>query len=254
METLLALKNISKIFKAGDRIIGVENINLALQENELLAILGPSGSGKSTLLRTIAGLNEATTGEIDYRGQAIKGVHKEIKMVFQYYALLPWMTVEDNVALGLNSAFSHLKAEQKAAVTAAIKMVGLSDFAQARPGELSGGMCQRVGFARAFVIQPELLLLDEAFSALDALTARQLRRDFMQLWKSQQLRTKSVMMVTHDVREAVEMADRIVILAGTPSSIAYEMRIDRGEDKVKQEARVAELFGMLEQLDGAVIA
>ncbi len=248
---LLELSSISKIYKTGNRSVGVKNINLDVEKNEVIAVLGPSGCGKSTLLRLITGLTQADEGEIKFNGYPLeRETHKEISMVFQNYALLPWMSVADNIALGFNLSMRNLSQENRDKVEEIMAMVGLSGFDKAYPSELSGGMCQRVGFARALITEPELLLLDEAFSALDALTAKKLRKDFMRLLRSDEIKTKSVLMVTHDVYEAVKIADRIVILSGSPCSIEYQ--IDNRDISSSNEyesiyhRRVKHIFDLLE--------
>ena len=181
-----------------------------LREGEILGLLGRSGSGKSTLLRIAGGLVKPTSGEVLYRGAPLAGPAEGIAVVFQSFALYPWLTVLDNVELGLD-ALRLPTAEARRRAMAAIDLIGLDGFQSAYPRELSGGMRQRVGFARAIVSDPTLLLMDEPFSALDVLTAETLRTDFLDLWIEHKLPTKAVLMVTHNIEEAVLMCDRILV-------------------------------------------
>lgn len=249
---LLETEDLAKIFSTKDNLIGFHHLDLNLYEGEIVAILGQSGCGKSTLLRTLAGLTKPSSGHMRYNGVEVEGVNPNIKMVFQSYALLPWLTVRDNIALGLNSSFVHLSLKWQDKIIAMIKMVGLEGFEISYPSELSGGMSQRVGFARALLMEPELLLLDEAFSALDAVTARMLRREFMMLWNSDQTKIKSVLMVTHNVSEAIAMADRIILLASRPSNIYKVIDVEAMEqEKISLEE---EIYTILEELERAATA
>jgi NitT/TauT family transport system ATP-binding protein len=226
MGTLLEMQKISKAFPkpSGVPLAVLQDINIAFKEGEILGLLGRSGSGKSTLLRIAAGLVEPTSGEVLYRRVPLTGPEEGIAVVFQTFALYPWLTVIENVELGLDAlGLSHREAHKRA--LAAIDLIGLDGFQSAYPRELSGGMRQRVGFARAMVINPALLLMDEPFSALDVLTAETLRTDFLDLWIERQLPTKSVLMVTHNIEEAVLMCDRILILASNPGHIAAEIPV-----------------------------
>lgn len=253
---LLELKQLSKLYVASKQHVGIDQLNFKMRSEEWVAILGASGCGKSTLLRMVAGLVEPSAGEILYRGEAMSGVNPACKMVFQHYALLPWLTLEDNIALGFGCSYRNLQPGDREWTDGIIDMIGLSQFTKSYPGELSGGMCQRVGFARALVTRPELLLLDEAFSALDSITARKLRRDFHALWLrsafayTSSSTMKGVLMVTHDVREAVELADRIIILSGQPSAVTHEIVLpDFGgqADRMRaMEEQVAAIYEILE--------
>jgi NitT/TauT family transport system ATP-binding protein len=200
------------------------DINMSIQQGEILGLLGRSGSGKSTLLRIAAGLIEPTSGEVLYSGQPLKGPTEGIAAVFQTFALFPWLTVLENVEIGLD-ALGLPRDEIRRRSMSAIDLIGLDGFQSAYPRELSGGMRQRVGFARAMVVQPAVLLMDEPFSALDVLTAETLRTDFLDLWVERELPTKSVLLVTHNIEEAVLMCDRILVLSHNPGRIAAEIPV-----------------------------
>src|SRR5579871_5161848 len=206
-------------------IVVLKDVDLTLREGEIVGLLGRSGSGKSTLLRIIAGLMKPTSGEVVYRGDAVKGPCAGVALVFQTFALFPWLTVLENVEAGLE-ALGIPEAEMRRRALAAIDTIGLDGFESAYPRELSGGMRQRVGFARALVVNPAILLMDEPFSALDVLTAETLRTDLVELWSEGKLPIRAVLMVTHNIEEAVLMCDRILMLAGTPGRIAAEFKVD----------------------------
>ncbi len=204
---LMELKNINKIFRLGNtEYTAIDNVSLTIHEEEFVSIVGPSGCGKSTLLRIINGLIKPTSGQVLYKGQAQHDINMECGMVFQAFGLLPWLTVVENIELGLEArATAENQARKKAAHY--IDKVGLDGHEEAYPRELSGGMKQRVGFARALAIEPEMLLMDEPFSALDPLTSINLREEVLDIWMDPHLRTKTVVMITHLIEEAVEMAD-----------------------------------------------
>src|SRR5450631_1389184 len=223
---LLQCTDIRKAFPKPDgaELLVLEGMNLDLQEGQIVGLLGRSGSGKSTLLRLIAGLAEPTAGQVYYLGHPIVGPASGIAMVFQSFALFPWLTVFENVALGLE-AQRLPRAEIRKRSLAAIDLIGLDGFESAYPRELSGGMRQRVGFARALVVHPNILLMDEPFSALDVLTAETLRTDLLDLWVEGRMPIKSILMVTHNIEEAVLMCDRIVVLSSNPGRIAAEIQV-----------------------------
>ena len=214
------LCNITKTYTvAGGRELKVlDQIDLAVHEGELLALLGQSGSGKSTLLRCLTGLTKPTSGRVMAYGKTLVGINEYASIVFQTFALYPWLTVQQNVSVGL-MAKSLTRSEKKAAVEKAIDLIGLNNYHDAYPREISGGMRQRVGIARALVAEPKILCLDEAYSALDVLTAENLRNEMVTLWREQATSLKSIFMVTHNIEEAVQMATRICILFPHPGRL-----------------------------------
>ncbi len=223
---LLTLSNICKSFKktGGEEHLVLDGVCLNIKEGEIVALLGRSGSGKSTLLRIISGLARPGSGEVLYGGKTVTGPVKGLAMVFQTFALFPWFTVLENVELGLD-ALGVPQGERRRRALAAIDLIGLDGFESAYPKELSGGMRQRVGFARALVVEPTLLLMDEAFSALDVLTAETLRTDLIELWLERRIPTKGILLVSHNIEEAVLLSDRIVILGTNPGTILSEIKI-----------------------------
>ncbi len=210
--------------EASADLVVLEDVELKLREGEIVALLGRSGSGKSTLLRIVSGLLKPTAGEVLWRGKALTGPADGVAMVFQSFALFPWLTVQENVELGLE-ARGLSRAEREKRAEAAIDLIGLGGFESAYPKELSGGMRQRVGLARALVVYPDLLLMDEPFSALDVLTAETLRTDLIDLWSDGKLPVKSVLMVTHNIEEAVLMCDRILVFSSNPGRVASELTV-----------------------------
>ena len=225
-ETIIAIDHLRKAYKkaATQDLLVLEDINFKLQEGEIVALLGKSGSGKSTLLRIIAGLVAPTSGHVSYRGQPVTQPVRGIAMVFQSFALMPWLTVLENVELGLE-AQGVCREERRQRAIEAIDIIGLDGFESAFPKELSGGMRQRVGFARALVINPDVLLMDEPFSALDVLTAENLKSDLLELWQEKKTNTNGILLVTHNIEEAAMMADRIVILGSDPGSIRADLAV-----------------------------
>jgi NitT/TauT family transport system ATP-binding protein len=222
---IYALNNVSRAFGKGkDELQVLTDVDLTLREGEIVGMLGRSGSGKSTLLRIIAGLIPPSSGEVRYNGALLTGPAEGVAMVFQTFALFPWLTVLENVEAGLQALQVERKAARKRAL-AAIDLIGLDGFENAYPRELSGGMRQRVGFARALVVNPTLLLMDEPFSALDVLTAETLRTDLLDLWSGEQLPIKSILIVTHNIEEAVLMCDRILVLSSNPGRVVAEIKV-----------------------------
>ncbi|MGO8739393.1 ABC transporter ATP-binding protein [Rhodoblastus sp.] len=233
-QTVLDLAHIHQSFArpGGGSSIVLEDISISLREGEIVGVLGRSGCGKSTLLRIAAGLMKPSSGKITFQGEAVDRPAKGIAMVFQTFALFPWLTVLENVMTGLDALGVKEDEANKKALTA-IDMIGLDGFEGAYPRELSGGMRQRVGFARALVVDPTILLMDEPFSALDVLTAETLRSDFIDLWTEGKLAIKSVMLVTHNIEEAVFLCDRIVVLAPDPGRIAAEVEVPLPRPRVR---------------------
>lgn len=225
-DPIIELVNIQKSFKTGERteLEVLKNINLRVYDGEIIAILGKSGSGKSTLLRIIAGLIQASGGTAHYRGKSVYGPVRGMSMVFQTFALLPWLTVLQNVELGLE-ALGIAREERRERSLKAIDMIGLDGFETALPKELSGGMRQRVGFARALVVNPDILLMDEPFSALDVLTADNLKSDLIDLWQSKKTGLHAIVFVTHSIEEAITIADRIIVFNSAPGSIRSDMKV-----------------------------
>ena len=224
---LLDVHDVRRTFPkpGGDELLVLEGVNITLREGEIVGLLGRSGSGKSTLLRLIAGLAKPQGGTLTYLGQTIDGPASGIAMVFQSFALFPWLTVLENVQLGLE-ALSLPEKEIRTRALAAIDLIGLDGYESAYPRELSGGMRQRVGFARAMVVHPNILLMDEPFSALDVLTAENLRTDFIELWSDKKLPIKGVILVTHNIEEAVQMCDRVLLFSTGPGRVVTEIAID----------------------------
>ncbi len=221
------LRNVCKEFTLpnGADLKVLENVSLQIHAGEIVALLGPSGSGKSTMMRILTGLITPTTGEVLAYEKPLVGFHPRAAIVFQNFALYPWLTVHENIAMGLE--WLQLPDEEvRARVRQAVDKVGLEGFEEAYPKELSGGMKQRVGIARAIVVQPELLCMDEPFSALDVLTAENLRVEVLNLWLDHKVEIKSVLFVTHDIREAVFLANRIVVLSTNPGAIRIILQND----------------------------
>jgi NitT/TauT family transport system ATP-binding protein len=225
----------------GDDLLVLEGMNLDLYAGQIVGLLGRSGSGKSTLLRLIAGLAEPTAGRLTYLGQPIAGPARGIAMVFQSFALFPWLTVFENVALGLE-AQRLPRGEIRKRSLAAIDLIGLDGFESAYPRELSGGMRQRVGFARALVVHPNILLMDEPFSALDVLTAETLRTDFLDLWAEGRMPIKGVVLVTHNIEEAVLMCDRILVFGSNPGRILSEIKVTLPQPRNRLDPSFRELI------------
>lgn len=236
---LIEINGIYKSFKKSDYqdLLVLDNLNFALREGEIIALLGKSGSGKSTLLRIIAGLTRPSAGEVLYRGHSVRGPVKELSMVFQSFALFPWLTVLQNVELGLE-AQGVSRSVRRARALEAIDVIGLDGFESAYPKELSGGMRQRVGFARALVVNPEVLLMDEPFSALDALTADNLRNDLLDLWQDKKTKIRSILLVTHNIEEAALVADRILVFSSNPGQIRGELTVDLPRPRDNEDEKI----------------
>jgi NitT/TauT family transport system ATP-binding protein len=225
--TILDVDKVSQVFSTGSgeaRAPVLSDVSMRMKTGEIVALLGRSGSGKSTLLRIISGLTRPTEGTVKIGGEPVDGPAKDVAMVFQSFALFPWLDVLDNVEIGPRSNGVPLDETRKRALKA-IDTIGLDGFESAYPKELSGGMRQRVGFARALVMQPKILLMDEPFSALDVLTAETLRTDLLDLWQEGRIPIKAILMVTHNIEEAVLMSDRILVLSSNPGRIASEIPV-----------------------------
>ncbi|WP_329576962.1 nitrate/sulfonate/bicarbonate ABC transporter ATP-binding protein [Kitasatospora sp. NBC_01250] len=249
-EAVITVTDVTKTFTTpdGNALPVLDSVGFTLHEGEIVALLGKSGSGKSTLLRCAAGLIAPSTGSVSYRGTPLNGANPGVAMVFQSFALLPWLTVQQNVELGLQ-AQGVGEAERRRRALGAIDLIGLDGFEGAYPKELSGGMRQRVGFARALVVEPDALFMDEPFSALDVLTAENLRNELVGLWEGKEAPVKSVLIVTHNIEEAVLLADRILVLSANPGRIKAELSVDLPRPRDRRtpqfEALVDTVYGIL---------
>ncbi len=246
---LLKLRHVQQIYTSGQRrFTAVQDVNLTIFEGEFVALLGPSGCGKSTLLRIITGLQRPSEGTVLYRDQPLHGVNPHATIVFQTFALFPWLSVFENVNLALKARDIPASIRMPRTLDL-IDRVGLDGFESAYPRELSGGMRQKVGFARAMAVEPELLCLDEPFSALDVLSAESLRGELMELWTSGSIPTKAILMVSHNIEEAVFMADRIVVMDKEPGRIIAEVRVELPHPRQRKSEEfqkvVDEVYAML---------
>lgn len=235
---LLRIGGLTKTYprpESGGSFTVLDGVDLEIREHEIVALLGRSGSGKSTLLRSIAGLIKPSSGFVESGGKRVTGPNPDVAMVFQSFALLPWLTVVENIEVGLEAQKVDSK-ESRRRANEALKMVGLDGFENAYPRELSGGMQQRVGFARAFVVRPRVLLLDEPFSALDVLTAENLRGEIGDLWEDGNFPAESVVLVTHNIEEAIMLADRVVILSSNPGKVRGEIPIHLARPRERNTA------------------
>ena len=232
---LVEIKGVSKEYGAeGKPLPIIEDITFTVSDNDFVCIVGPSGCGKSTLLRIIAGLEEPDRGEVVVR-KATKPGGAMVSMVFQSFAIFPWLTVAQNIEVGME-ALGVPEGERRERARRYVEAVGLDGFEDAYPRELSGGMKQRVGLARALAVDPVLLCMDEPFSALDPLTAENLREELLIIWKDPNIPPDAVVMVTHNIEEAVYMADRIIVLSNRPGRVLEDMEIDlpRPRDRKSQ--------------------
>jgi NitT/TauT family transport system ATP-binding protein len=248
-DALLKLENVYMEYGSGARrFTAVENINLDLKSGEFAALLGPSGCGKSTLLRIVTGLQEASRGRVYYRGEPLVGVNPHAAIVFQSFALFPWLSVLENVSLALKTKGVQEPERSQKAIDL-LDRVGLDGFESAYPRELSGGMRQKVGFARAMAVEPELLCLDEPFSALDVLSAESLRGELLELWVGGKIPTKAILMVSHNIEEAVLLADRVIIMDKDPGRVIADLPIDLAHPRQRKspefQAIVDMVYGLL---------
>jgi len=247
---LIELRSVSKKFQleSGADLKVLEDVNLSVNDGDVVALLGPSGTGKSTCLRIMAGLIEPTAGEVLVEGGPLRGINQDVALVFQSFALFPWETVYDNIAIALKP-LEMAPAEVKERVKRAIDLVGLEGFEEAYPRELSGGMKQRVGIARALVMERPVLLLDEPFSALDILTADTLRTEIINIFQSRKTPTRSLLIVTHNIQETVVMAKRILVMAPNPGRVRDEVVNDlpypRDEDSPAFSRMVSRVHALI---------
>jgi NitT/TauT family transport system ATP-binding protein len=258
MNELISASHVTKSFvlpDGSDHYTVLQDVSVNVKQGEVVALLGRSGCGKSTLLRILAGLIRPTTGDVVTDGVPLTGPNQNVAMVFQSFALLPWLTVQENTELGLTARGVHKDKREEEALKA-IKMVGLEGYETAYPRELSGGMRQRVGFARAFVMNPEVLMMDEPFSALDVLTAENLRGEIGELWEAGKFPAKSILLVTHNIEEAVALSDRVIILAANPGRVRGELTVDiprpRDHKAARFKALVDHIYTIMTNPDVAV--
>jgi len=222
---LVEIRNVSKTFESeGNKILALDNINISVEDNDFICIVGPSGCGKSTLLRIIVGLEKPDSGDVFFKGEVIAPDNPKVAMVFQNFALFPWLTVQENIELVLESIKKG--GNERKIACKYIKAVGLDGFEKVYPRELSGGMKQRVGFARALAVEPILLCMDEPFSSLDAFTSQNLKDELLMLWGDASMPPDAVIMVTHNVEEAVYLANRIIILSPRPGKVVADLKIE----------------------------
>lgn len=246
---LMRLDHVTQRYSSGARqFTAIQDVSLSLAEGEFVSLLGPSGCGKSTLLRMITGLQRPTEGTVFYRGQVLTGVNPHATIVFQSFALFPWLSVQENVEVALK-ARGIPPTLRAARALDLLDRVGLDGFENAYPRELSGGMRQKVGFARAMAVEPELLCMDEPFSALDVLSAEALRGELLELWTAGKIPTKAILMVTHNIEEAVLMGDRIVVMEKDPGRVIAEVRVPLAQPRHKKstecQALVDQVYGLL---------
>jgi len=236
---LVRVDGLCHAYDDGDHLV-LDHVSLTLRDNEIVSLLGRSGSGKSTLLRIIAGLMPPTAGTVTIEGEPVSGPATQVAMVFQSFALFPWLTVLENVEIGLEAQGVDADVRKKRAL-AAIDLIGLDGYESAYPKELSGGMRQRVGLARALVVHPKVLLMDEPFSALDVLTAETLRTDLLDLWCEGRMPISSILMVTHNIEEAVVMSDRILVFSSNPGRVAAEINVDLPQPRSRLDPQFRKL-------------
>lgn len=247
MNRLLEIRGLTKSYESPRVQIKVlAGINFNVNQGEFICLLGPRGCGKTTLLRILAGLENQTEGRVSIRGVEVKGSSQQRAIVFQEPRLFPWLTVEDNIAIGLSEGISTF--DRKKRIQNCLELIGLVDFSKAYPRELSGGMAQRVALARALVINPEILLLDEPFSALDAITRMRLQEEVQKLWR---VTGTTMIMVTHDIEEAIRLGQRVIMMSSTPGKIVQEFSIANNglnslnhEDKTQLKLQIMECLNL----------
>ncbi len=246
-KAILQALGIKKFFKKeSNHHLVLDHIDFTLFENEVVCLLGKSGSGKSTFLRIISGLTEPNEGKVLWNGKEVDAPIPGVSMVFQNFALLPWLSVLQNVSLGLD-ALNLPESERRKRALTAIDQVGMDGFESAYPRELSGGMCQRVGIARAMAADPIVMLMDEPFSALDVLTSENLRADLLDLWEQKKGRLRSMIMVTHNIEEAAAMADRIIVFSSDPGKIFSEIKVSMKGDRDENNPEFRKLVDQIYQ-------
>ena len=225
LETLVEARGVKRYYgKGGQSVLVLDDVSFRIREDEFVALMGESGSGKSTLLRIVMGLTPPSAGDVLYRGERLRGVNPHASIIFQSFALYPWFTALENVELALKPK-GVPAAERRRKAESLLDTVGLDGFEDAYPRELSGGMRQKVGFARALAVEPELLCMDEPFSALDVLSAESLRGELLDLWLGRKLPTRAILMVTHNIEEAVLLADRAIVLSHNPGRVIGDFPI-----------------------------
>jgi len=241
-EAIIQARAIEKFYQqpGGNRIQVVAPVDLAIEPGRIIALLGPSGCGKSTLLRILSGLSKPSSGELFWHGKPLETQTPNVAIVFQSFALFPWLTVLENVEAPLEARGAGAVERRKRALKT-LDTVGLDGFETAYPKELSGGMKQRVGFARALVVEPEVLFMDEPFSALDVLTAENLRNELLELWINKKMPTSAIFIVTHNIEEAVLLADRIIVLGRNPARIRSDFEVGLAQWRDRKDPRFVEL-------------
>jgi len=246
----VALDGVGKTYDAdgdGDPVRALDDVSFSVADGEFVCLVGPSGCGKTTLFRVVAGLTEATDGRVLLDGTEVTAPTTDMGVVFQEYHLFPWLTVEENVGFGLERS-DRSAAERDRRVDEMLDLVGLAEFRDAYPKSLSGGMKQRVAIARALAVDPDLLLMDEPFGAVDAQTREMLQRELLDVWAST---GKTVLFVTHDVAEAVTLADRVVVMAAEPGRVREVVDVDVERPRERGDAAFAEYVGRVRELIGA---
>ena len=246
VEPIIAARDLEKFYPQpdGSRIQVISPTSIAIYPGQIIALLGPSGCGKSTMLRMLTGLSPTSAGTVFWHGQPVRGESPNVSIVFQSFALFPWLTVLENVEAPLEARGVPVVERHKRALRI-IDSVGLDGFESAYPKELSGGMKQRVGVARALVVEPEVLFMDEPFSALDVLTAETMRGELMELWLGKKIPTRAIFIVTHNIEEAVILADRIIVLGRNPAHIHAEFNVNLAHPRDRKDARFTELVDQI---------